>query len=83
MNLKKETINKEKNLEHLLSLMKIRFYKKNPCSYLLYLPQGRVMLFAGKSGIKINAVDKLSCSKKAIEDFRLEIINGMKAISQL
>lgn len=69
MNLKKKTIKKESSTEEALRIMKIRYERKNPCSYLLYLPYGRIMLYTGRKGVKINAIDPISTSSKTLEDF--------------
>lgn len=74
MNLKKKTIKKEERTEEVLKIMKIRYEKKNPCSYLLYLPYGRIMLYTGRKGMKVNAIDPITTSKKALED----LINKIK-----
>lgn len=83
MNLKRKTLIKEQYVQHILSILGIRYEYKNACSYLLYLPQGRVMLFTGKSGVKINAIDRMSCSKKAIEDFRQKISKAIDTLEDL
>lgn len=83
MNLKKKTIQKEERTEEALRIMKIRYEKKNPCSYLLYLPYGRVMLYTGRKGMKINAVDKLATSKQNIYDLISKIKNCLDFLTKI